>query len=215
MVAMTNDEMKELNKTRRNIQLQKVIDLISTGQKEAFNKAEVYKDGVKINLMDIDFNQDLIFITDTDFLGIISYCGLIKLNKININDDSTTGLRSRIRTNYMIVSAADARFAMLAYDLSEFDPDGWRIENYSNKDLILWNLPKLLGTGTDKDTSSILNSINSLYDMRRFNRKLNWMFFTGTEQEFQKIYNIQNIPVYIVKVRGYINNTNTSKGDIF
>ena len=190
---MTREEMITLNRKRLNLTLKKLKDLSYVGQKELLSKASFHLNGHKIDFKDIDFTKDCIFISKLDLLSVLSYVGLIRLNNVDINDDTSTGLRSRISTDYMLITANDAKMAYVSYDLTEFDPDGWRLENYLKKDLVIWSLPRILGSGTDRDTTTIINSINSIYEMRRFNNKINWMFFLGTEEEFKSIYNLNGL----------------------
>lgn len=198
----TATELLELNKKRLLTSVQDIVTLITKSQKEAMKTVEIYHNNKKIQLNQIDFNTDCLFLTDQDMLGIISYYGLLTINNIKLNDTSFSGEHSTVKQNYMIVSAADARQAMFAYDLSDIDPTSWKLENYLAKDLIIWNLSKTLGTGSDKDSTSITNSVKSTYEVRRFNNKHNWLFFTGTDQEFKNIFKLENIPnIYVIKTK--------------
>lgn len=212
---MTKEEIIKLNSVRMDLSLGKIKRLSYKGQRELFESSVIYENNKKITFNDIDFSSDCVFISNVDLLSVISYIGLIKVNHVDMKDDTLTGLRSQIRTSYMIVTSNDAKMAYVSYGLVETDPDGWYLENYSNKDIVMWSLPKILGSGTDRDSNTIMNSINSLYELRRFNNKLNWMFFIGTEKEFNDIYRLSVRPnIYRIETKSLINNS--SKGaDVF
>lgn len=211
---MTREEIIKLNKDRLGLKLKKLKDISYEGQSDLLKKAKFYHNDALVEFRDIDFTEDLIFVSQVDLLSVISYVGLLRLNKVDLNDTTLTGVRSRVSTEYMIITANDAKMAYVSYDLNEFDPEGWFLENYSKKDLVLWNLPKILGSGTERDSNTIMNSINSIYEMRRFNNKLNWMFFIGTEQEFNSLYRLSiKSKVYVVETTPLINKS--KGGNIF
>lgn len=206
ITPLTKQDISNLNVTRRNLRLGNIIDLIKTGQKEAFTKAKVFHDGKEIKFMDIDFTKDCVFITNNDLTGIISYCGILILNNINLNDTTLSGHQSIIQTDYMLSSSNDARLALNASVVNDDDPDCYRIEKYYNKDLVIWNLANHLGTGTDRDKASLAYSTVTLLNERRMYKKLNWLFFIGPKDEYQNTYGELDLPIYEISTSGYIIN---------
>lgn len=212
ITPLSNDDITKLNVTRRNLLLQDIIGLIETGQKEAFSKAKIFHNGKEIKFLDIDFKHDAVFIMNNNLMGIISYCGLLILNNIDIKDTSLSGHKSRVNTSYMFTTSNDARLALNASVITEDDPDCYRVEKYYIKDLVLWNLADHLGTGTDRDKASLAYSTVTLLNERKMYKKLNWLFFTGTKQEYLDIYGDLNIPIYEISTSGYIPKTVVNKG---
>lgn len=210
MIKQIDKEDKiKLNKTRRHILLKDVMDLCTEDQLKKLKKASIMKDGKKISFDEIDFNKDCLFITNSDLLPSISCLGLLNINHMDVRDSSLTGTQSRLLVSYMLATAADAKLAQVMNDLSDSDPDSWRLGNYSSKDLIIWNMSTYLGTGTEKDTNTISSSVSSIHAMRKFIGKRDWMFFTGTEKQFKDLFNIQIEDTYIVNTP--IVKSNTSK----
>lgn len=202
--GLTREDILELNKQRRNLYLNKIIEQIGTGQKESIKKMKVFHNNKEIQFNEIDFTKDCVFITPIDLLGIISYYGLLRINKVDIKDDTITGDRSRIKTNYMIVTALDAKVAHHASDLTEDDLEGWFLENYSRKDLVIWSFQHNLGTGTLKESTTIINSVRSLYETRKYGHKLNWMFYIGNETDFIQTFGLPPINTYILSMTGVV-----------
>lgn len=199
---MKNEDIIKLNRDRLDLHLKKLKDLSYDGQKGLLTTSVITKDDKVVKLNDIDFKDDCVFISNSDILSVLSYVGIILLNNIDLKDTTLTGTKSRITSTYMVVTANDAKLAYVSSGLTEFDPDGWRLENYVLHDLVIWNLPKILGVGTEKDTNTIINSINSLYEMRKFNNKINWMFFVGSEKEFNDIYgSVGLFNKYVIKTK--------------
>lgn len=190
--------ISELNRNRRALQLKSIVNLLTQDQVKKILTAKIFFNSKLIKRSEVDFTKSCIFIMDYDFIGVLSYIGINSINHVNINDDSLSGNNSSIRTSYMIAESSDARYSIMAYDLSDNDPESWFKENYYKKDLIIWRLSKIIGTGTDKDRQSSIDSIKSILEQRQFTHKLDWFFFIGTEQEFTRLYDLK-LPIYIVK----------------
>lgn len=215
---MTKEELIKLNKVRRDLSLKPILNLITSGQRSAFKSIKVYKDNVLVDIDAIDFTKDCTFIMRIDVMPILIYLGMLKINKVDLKDDTTTGLRSRIRTQYMIASPEDAKTAHLQLDY-QYDeaPESWFLNNYFIKDLVIWNVPRLIGMGTEKDLNTSVNSMNSLYEQRRIHGKLNWVFFIGTKKDFNEKVGLPcESDVYELRTEGQIiNKSNTVKKGVF
>lgn len=213
---MTLEERIKLNKIRRDLSLKQILNLITESKRKAFKSIKVYKDGVQVSFDSINFKQDCTFIMKIDVMALVTYLGLIKINNVDLKDDTITGTRSRIRTQFMIASPEDAKTAHMQFDYSiDEAPEAWFLNNYFSKDLVVWNIPQLIGMGTDRDAATSINSMNSLYEQRRIHGKLNWVFFNGTLKDYnEKVASSLDSNVYELRYEGTIHN-NTKGGNIF
>lgn len=207
---MTNNELKELNITRLKVQLEKIREEIKPGDSSIIKQFKIYHKGREINSSEIDFTQDCIFICDYDFLGILGYFGLLKVNKVSFEDYSTTAIHSRIRTNYMIVNSTEAKYARLDNEYQEVEdiPESFRPTNFISKDIVLWRL--VIDPGIGK-ASTMYDVVKSLVMDRFYRNKLNWIFFIGTEEQFKETYNLENDNTYLITNLIPKRQTHTSK----
>lgn len=213
---MTVEERIKLNKIRRDLSLKQILNLITESKRKAFKSIKVYKDGVQVSFDSINFKQDCTFIMKIDVMALVTYLGLIKINNVDLKDDTITGTRSRIRTQFMIASPEDAKTAHMQFDYNiDEAPEAWFLNNYFSKDLVIWNIPQLIGMGTDRDAATSINSMNSLYEQRRIHGKLNWVFFNGTLKDYnEKVASSLDSNVYELRYEGTIHN-NIKGGSIF
>lgn len=196
------DKLKELNLQRLKISLSKLMNDSDIYKLNELKKYDIVMNNKKVNLSSVKFNESCVFIIPSDLLGVISFVGLFIINKIDINKSGLLGEHSMITTDYMIANVDDLRQAMLMNYTDELEAESWQIFNYTKKDLVIWRLAKILGTGTERDTTTSLNSLSSTLLKRSASRKIDWLFFEGTEQEFHSKYKLSNPNVYKLVPKG-------------
>lgn len=195
----------ELNRQRIKVRASELINQIHKEDSSILKQCRFIKDGKIINSKDINFKESCIFIIDLtkDLLGAIGYLGLLKLDDIRIPDTTSNGQFSTIRTSFMTVNSPDIRFSKIeineGYGYEGIDmPESYKPINFMKKDLILWRLELDVGIG---DNWKMYRLCNQWIRDREATRKLNWLFFSGSEEQFLQTYgNDLNLPVYHVEL---------------
>lgn len=199
---------KELNRTRVKLKMTDLVNQVKPTSKELLLQSTIYKDGHKVTIKDVDFSKPLVIISQFDVLGLIGILGLQKLNKVSIKDTTSNGNKSTITTDYMIVDSQEARYSRAPLEYSYIaDTEQYQSISYINKDLILWRLVSDSGAG---DNNVMYRIVTSLIEERIMLNKLNWIFYIGTLESFNKQYGIQGVPIYIIEKP-----SNSRRSDIF
>ena len=198
----------ELNRTRVKLKMTDLINQVKPTTKETLLQSTIYKDGHKVTIKDIDFSKPFVIISQFDVLGLIGVLGLQRLNKVSIKDTTSNGSKSTINTDYMIVDSQEARYARAPLEYSYIaDTEQYQSISYMTKDLILWRLVSDSGAG---DNNVMYRIVTSLIEERIMLNKLNWIFYIGTLESFNKQYGIQGVPIYIIEKP-----SNSRRSDIF
>ena len=204
----SSTNFKELNRTRVKLKMTDLINQVKPTTKETLLQSTIYKDGHKVTIKDIDFSKPFVIISQFDVLGLIGVLGLQRLNKVSIKDTTSNGSKSTINTDYMIVDSQEARYARAPLEYSYIaDTEQYQSISYMTKDLILWRLVSDSGAG---DNNVMYRIVTSLIEERIMLNKLNWIFYIGTLESFNKQYGIQGVPIYIIEKP-----SNSRRSDIF
>lgn len=209
------EDFAQLNIKRVKLMTKDILNQIHKDDPIILKQCKIYKDGRLTELNNIDFNSSCIFLCPRDFLGVISYYGVLHVNKIKIPDTSSNGVNSRIKTTHMTVNSPDIRFSKIEINEGrEYEgidmPESYKPINFIHKDIILWRLQKDEGLSNNEKMYRLCNQwIQDRFMMN----KLNWLFYIGTEEEFLQTYgNSLNLPIYHIKIQGTIPEVITNKG---
>lgn len=198
---MTTEQIQKLNKDRIKLQLEKIFTNIKPNQQSLFSKYTIYKGDTRVDISKINFKKSVVFICDTDFLGVVGLYGMHQVNNLRLADTTTTAKYSTVRTSYMITNSQEAKYVRLPMEFDYIqNEEQYQSTSYITKDIILWRLFKDAGLG---DNNVMYRVCNSLIEEREFNQKVNWIFYIGTSKEFYEQYSVPvDIPVYELRKGG-------------
>lgn len=204
---MTTEQIKDLNKKRVQLQLKKLFDNTTPKQAESFKRYKIFKNDKQVQLNDIDFNKSMIFICQSDFLGLLGIYGMHRVNNLKVGDTTTTARYSTVRTSYMITNSQEAKYSRLANDVDFVQgEEQYMAISYITKDIVLWRLFSDAGLG---DNNIMYRICSSLIDEREYSKKTNWIFYLGNKQDLYNQYSIpEHIPVYEI-LKGTSSTTKT------
>lgn len=215
---MQDKEFIDLNKKRLQIQMSDLLKQYKPEMKKKFLKQGIFDAaGKEYKLMDIDFKKSCIFICTNDFLSLISVYGLQQINNVHFPDNTSQGLHSRIRTDYMIVESQDIKYSgvsLYVEDGTDDIPASYWPTSYLTKDVAIWRLQLTAGFGKD---STMYTYCNTRIRERYLRNQTDWIFFVGTPDDYRNTYNIDlDIPVYYIRPRSSTNRVihRNRKGDL-